>query len=228
MIPCSRKYCWTLSKILTFWQHRITSPSVTVNTTRIQQVNRYSYSSRNLWLAYGLANFFACLSVILGLFAFKHNDASHNNSLSNIMSICQNPNLGNIFPRCCRGVFPLPKETMRAKLMVMPDEFGSHCLKLEDEEQKVKCEACDLASQLSRSSQSAEQTRRFSHRNSIWTRGRTSRGSLPAPQPRRAWPWKWTWPWSGANTGTTWRVTAWYIATPGLFNFCNVAIIAIS
>jgi hypothetical protein len=46
-----------------------------------------------------------------------------------------------LFPRCCRGVFPLPKETMRAKLRVMPDKFGSQCLKLEDGQQKVKCEA---------------------------------------------------------------------------------------
>lgn len=171
MIPYSRKYSWT------FRAYDVLTPSVsspvTVNTTQVNPVNRYSYSARNLWLAYGLANFFALLSVILGIVAFKHNDASHNNSLSNVMSVSQDPELGLLFPRCCRGVFPLPEETMRAKLKVVPDALGGQSLKPESGQQQVKCEACDRESKRSRSSQSTQRTQRPSVVSTIFGRVRT-------------------------------------------------------
>jgi len=117
---------------------------VIANTTRITPVNRYSYSSRNLWLAYGLGIFFALIANALGAQAFMENNASHNNSLSTLLSISRDPELANLFPECCHGKLPLPPETMKARLRVEEMEDGGQSLKSKDTKKTV-CEACKSA-----------------------------------------------------------------------------------
>lgn len=94
------------------------------NTTQTTPVNRYSYDVRNLWLAYGLANFFALCAVVLGLIAFISNHASHNNAFSTLLSIGRDRSLDPLFPPCCHGRLPLPKETMDAPLRVLIQNGG--------------------------------------------------------------------------------------------------------
>ena len=81
-------------------------------------VNRYSYSARNLWLAYGLALFFSSIALGLGLWAFKENNASYDNATSIILSLSRNEALDRLFPACCRGRFPQSTETMQAKVRI--------------------------------------------------------------------------------------------------------------
>ena len=113
------------------------------NTTRITPVNRYSYSSRNLWLAYGLGTFFALIANAFGAQAFMENNASHNNSLSTLLSISRDPELANLFPECCHGKLPLPQRTMKARLRVEEMGDGGQSLKPKDTKRTV-CEACKL------------------------------------------------------------------------------------
>jgi hypothetical protein len=104
-------------------------------------VNRYSYSARNLWLAYGLALFFSSIAVGLGLWAFKKNNASHNNATSIILSLSRNEALDKLFPACCRGMFPQPTATMQAKVRIETCDDGTLMLAPEpSEEGELSCD----------------------------------------------------------------------------------------
>lgn len=99
-------------------------PQVMATVKQSTPVNRYSYDVRNLWLAYGLAIFFALCAVVLGLFAFISNDESHNNTFSTLLSVSRDPSLDPLFPPCCHGKLPLPRETMDASLRVSRGDGG--------------------------------------------------------------------------------------------------------
>ena len=89
-------------------------------------VNRYSYSARNLWLAYGLALFFSSIALGLGLWAFKENNASYNNAISTILPMFRNKALAGLFPECCGGTFPQPTaEAMQARVHVESCDHGN-------------------------------------------------------------------------------------------------------
>jgi len=75
-----------------------------------------------------------------------HNNASHDKSFSTLLSISRDPELANLFPECCHGKLPLPRQTMRARLRVEEMEDGGQSLKPKDA-QKPVCEACRLAAE---------------------------------------------------------------------------------
>lgn len=112
-----------------------------VDVKRSTPVNRYSYDARNLWLAYGLANFFALCAVALGLGAFVSNDASHDNAFSTLLSIGRHRSLDPLFPPCCHGKLPLPKETMEARMRLLEQEDGVENL-VPTEEIEPLCRTC--------------------------------------------------------------------------------------
>jgi hypothetical protein len=104
-------------------------------------VNRYSYSARNLWLAYGLALFFSSIALGLGLWAFKENNASYDNTTSIILSLSRNEALDRLFPACCRGTFPQPTATMQAKVRIETCDGGTLMLVPESsEEGELPCD----------------------------------------------------------------------------------------
>lgn len=73
--------------------------------------------------------------------AFINNQASHNNSFSTILSISRDAKLDNLFPDCCHGKLPLPKDTMKAHLRVAQMDDGGQSLQPRDNERSI-CKAC--------------------------------------------------------------------------------------
>jgi hypothetical protein len=102
------------------------SPNTTVTVEQISDVNRYAFNAGNLWIAYGLAILFSLVANVLGMIAFYLNDASHDMSLSTILSITRDRLLDDLFPQCAHGRLPLPKETMKTLLRIvrMSDDMG--------------------------------------------------------------------------------------------------------
>jgi hypothetical protein len=105
---------------------KLSSPNQTVTSKEIYNVNRYNFNSSTMWTAYGLAIGFSIIANILGIVAFCRNDASHDMSLSTILSISRDQQLDGLFPQCAHGRLPLPKETMSAELKIirMTDNKG--------------------------------------------------------------------------------------------------------
>ncbi|KAF2674051.1 hypothetical protein BT63DRAFT_366381 [Microthyrium microscopicum] len=104
------------------------APIVNTTVKHTNPVNRYTYSARNLWIAYGLALLLSLFAILLGLLAFLTNEASHDNSFSTIMSITRDPALGPLFPDCCHGKLPLPSASLDAKLRIREMEGGGESL----------------------------------------------------------------------------------------------------
>lgn len=94
----------------------ITSPSVntTVNTTT--SVNLYAYHSHNLWIAYGLAIFFALFANVLGGLAYYHNGVCYDMSFSSILSSTRDSGIAKLFHHQVLGKLPLPRNIRRAHL----------------------------------------------------------------------------------------------------------------
>ncbi|KAF7899622.1 hypothetical protein EAF00_003958 [Botryotinia globosa] len=64
-----------------------------VPVTFTSSTNVFSYSPKYLYLSYGIAIFFTCLSTILGLYAFYANGVVHSTALSAIIATTRNPDL---------------------------------------------------------------------------------------------------------------------------------------
>lgn len=89
-----------------------------INTTVLTtvSVNLYGYHYTNLFLAYGIAIFFALLANALGGLAYHHNRVSHDTSFSSILSSTRDPGLADLFVHQVLGKLPLPGEIKRAML----------------------------------------------------------------------------------------------------------------
>ncbi|KAK6437299.1 hypothetical protein LTR95_006500, partial [Oleoguttula sp. CCFEE 5521] len=82
------------------------SPPRFIDTIQSRRVNIYSYNALNLWLAYGLADFFVLLAILLGIFAVRENKAVHNLMISTILTFSRGPQLATLFPPCRHGKKP--------------------------------------------------------------------------------------------------------------------------
>ncbi|KAK5740028.1 hypothetical protein LTR17_004925 [Elasticomyces elasticus] len=127
------------------------APSKVTNTTQVNTVNIYIYNQRNLWLAYGLAYYFVLLTLVVALMTIHENHASHNNSVSALLSISRDETLAALFPKCCRGKQPLPSETMEAELMIQGDPEVGESLTPQGKVTPV-CRACNPPAKTRRSS----------------------------------------------------------------------------
>ncbi|KAF2094276.1 hypothetical protein NA57DRAFT_60907 [Rhizodiscina lignyota] len=153
---------------------------VMANVTHTTPVNRYSYDVRNLWLAYGLGNFFALCAVALGVIAFISNDASHNNAVSTLLSIGRDRSLDPLFPPCCHGRLPLPEETMNAPLRVLKQDDGVENL-IPPPGVKIEpsCRTCEARAAAAASPRSPNTERRRLSSFTRWTTG-------PKPSERKS------------------------------------------
>lgn len=72
----------TLNVTMSFMHNPLLTRNVSTEMVRSRSIITYQYSSRNLFLAYGLAVFFALFANILGAYAFWQNKASHTRTFS--------------------------------------------------------------------------------------------------------------------------------------------------
>jgi hypothetical protein len=79
-------------------------------------VNNYAYHSRNLWLSYGLAMWFAFIANLLGAYAFWKNGVSHSKSFSAILTATRDKSLTSLFDNEIIGRLPLSQKVRHAKL----------------------------------------------------------------------------------------------------------------
>ncbi|KAF7881782.1 uncharacterized protein EAF02_006470 [Botrytis sinoallii] len=80
--------------ISTFSEPKLLKQNATnVPVTFTNSTNVFSYSPKYLYLPYGIAIFFTCLSSILGLYAFYTNGVVHSTALSAIIATTRNPDL---------------------------------------------------------------------------------------------------------------------------------------
>lgn len=114
-----------------------------MDTQQTISVNRYAFNAGVLWLVYGLAILFSFLAVAWGVLAFYLNKASHDTSVSTIMSITRDGELDLLFPACTHGKQPLPKETMQTRLKIMPiaNDGGESLRPLRDRRPSL-CQRC--------------------------------------------------------------------------------------
>ena len=148
--------------------------SVLTTIVQANSVNRYQYNARSLWIAYGTGIGLTLLAVCLGLLAFKVNGASHDNVFSTLLSISRDPDLANLFPPCCHGKLPLPKATMKAKLIVESMKDGGQSLCWQGDHRPL-CEICQQ--QLESRSKETAHRRTSSAWTLKWPRIKTPRPS---------------------------------------------------
>lgn len=88
-----------------------------------ESINTYTYNSKNLFLSYGLAIFFALLANLLGAFAYWRNGASFNKSISSFWPVQKDEELGNFLNgEVLVHLKPLPLEKTTKKTVL---KFGS-------------------------------------------------------------------------------------------------------
>ena len=93
-----------------------------VNVTN--PVNIYAYHSKNLFVSYGLAIFFAVFVNLLGAYAYWTNGHSHAKTFSAILASTRDRGLTKLFRSEAEGRLPLHDEVRNAKLMFgrLPNE----------------------------------------------------------------------------------------------------------
>lgn len=97
-------------------------PLLTRNTTaRVKRAaigNVFEFAWRNLAIAYSLACAATIVVNILGWYAYRENGAAFDSSFSTIVSATRGADLDNVFPKCCQGVLPIPRESLDATVQV--------------------------------------------------------------------------------------------------------------
>ncbi len=101
----------------------MTRPMVNTTVTMQKSINTYTYNSKNLFLSYGLAIFFALLANLLGAFAYWRNGASFNKSISSFWPVQKDEELGEFLnDEVLVHLKPLPLEKTTKKTVL---KFGS-------------------------------------------------------------------------------------------------------
>ncbi|OQN98782.1 hypothetical protein B0A48_15451 [Cryoendolithus antarcticus] len=103
------------------------APSRLIDTIQTRRVNIYSYNARNLWLAYGLADFFVLLAILLGIYTIGENNAIHNLMISTILAFSRGPQLATLFPPCRHGKKPA-SQTMQSQVRLQPMGNGGETI----------------------------------------------------------------------------------------------------
>lgn len=87
--------------------------------------NVYSYSSRTLWIAYGIAIMFTTLAVGMVLTALVRNAASYDSSFSTVVRIARGGELSEYMDEYDgHGQQPLPQHLRSARLVAMARPIG--------------------------------------------------------------------------------------------------------
>lgn len=97
-----------------------------VNTTctYANDGNQYDYVWYNLAIAYSLAIAATLVANSLGIWAYRRNGGAFDHAFSTVVSVTRGGELDNLFPSCCHGVQPLPKESLTAPLVVKVTRKG--------------------------------------------------------------------------------------------------------
>ncbi|KAK6436046.1 hypothetical protein LTR95_007767 [Oleoguttula sp. CCFEE 5521] len=103
------------------------APSRLIDTIQTRRVNIHSYNARNLWLAYGLADFFVLLAILLGIYTIRENNAIHNLMISTILAFSRGPQLAALFPPCRYGKKPA-SQTMESQVRLRPMGNGGETI----------------------------------------------------------------------------------------------------
>jgi hypothetical protein len=95
--------------------------------------NEYSYSNRNLFIAYGVGFFVALATVVIGLICFWLAAHSFNSSFSTFLRTTRNPELDALIPAAVTsGAYPTPKQIGKRRIVLQkhdrvssrgPEEF---------------------------------------------------------------------------------------------------------
>ncbi|KAL8838551.1 MAG: hypothetical protein Q9170_002093 [Blastenia crenularia] len=92
------------------------SPAAPTNVTSSYPVNIYSYHPRNVILTYVIVFTFAILANGLGLFAYRANGVSHDNSFSSIVCTTRDVHLSDLNIHERLGALPLDAKVARTRL----------------------------------------------------------------------------------------------------------------
>ncbi|TGJ80107.1 hypothetical protein E0Z10_g8652 [Xylaria hypoxylon] len=92
-------------------------PMTTVNTTTYRPM--YQYSSRQLWIAYGVAIAASAVAALLGSLAIFFNDASYSNNFSSVYRTAYTSELGVVMQvEDMKATDPLPRYLAKAALYI--------------------------------------------------------------------------------------------------------------
>lgn len=92
------------------------SPATPTNVTSSHLVNIYSYHPRNVFITYAIVFTFAILANGLGLFAYRNNGVSHDNSFSSIVCTTRDVHLSDLNIHERLGALPLDEKVANTRL----------------------------------------------------------------------------------------------------------------
>ena len=87
------------------------------NATTNAPTNVFTYHRRNLFLAYGIALFFAFIANLLGGFAYFSNGESHDNTFSAIFCSTRDIHIANLNVHERSGALPLKPEVAKMQII---------------------------------------------------------------------------------------------------------------
>jgi hypothetical protein len=161
--------------------------NTTASVTRSVLGNVYDFAWHNLVIAYSLACAAAVVANLMGWRAYKLNGAAFDSVFSTVVSATRGAELREVFPECCQGVLPLPKESLDAKLNVERINDGSHRRGrriVPVEMQTPLCRACNPAAAAA-ATRAVSSDRRFTvniiRRSQAGTAGQLGLPTTPSP-----------------------------------------------
>ena len=102
---------------LSLISYPLLSPAEPTNVTTTTTTNIYVYQPKKVFIAYGIAIFFALVANVLGIWAYLSNGVSHDNSFSSIVCTTRDIHLSKLNAHERLGALPLERKVGRTRMV---------------------------------------------------------------------------------------------------------------